>query len=61
MFSGGTESAHLGTTESMQCDEFRKMKIQQRKKTVRKHRLYWNCLSKGHQSNDCNSTVKCRM
>ena len=44
----------------MQCDEFRKMNIKERKETVRKHKLCWNCLSKGHQINDCKSTVKCR-
>ena len=49
-----------GNHRLMQCDEFRKMNIKERKETVRKHKLCWNCLSKGHQINDCISTVKCR-
>ena len=44
----------------MKCDEFREINVKERKETVRKHKLCWNCLSKGHQINDCKSTVKCR-
>ena len=48
-----------GNRHLMQCDEFRKMNTKEQKKTVRKHKLCWNCLSKDHQINDCKSTVKC--
>ena len=44
----------------MKCDEFRKINVKERKETVRKHKLCWNCLSKGHRINDCKSTVKRR-
>ena len=49
-----------GNHRLMKCDEFREMNVKERKETVRKHKLCWNCLSQGHQINDCKSTVKCR-
>ena len=49
-----------GNHRLMKCDEFRKINVKELKETVRKHKLCWNCLSKGHQINDCKSTVKCR-
>ena len=43
----------------MKCDEFRKLNVKERKETLLKHKLCWNCFSKDHQINDCKSTVKC--
>ena len=43
------------------CTDFKALSVQERWTNVKQHRLFFNCLSKGHGSNSCPSKVRCRI
>ena len=50
-----------GSHRLMECDQFTKKSITDRKKVVEEEKLCWNCLSKGHVVKDCKSTYTCKI
>ncbi|XP_037922820.1 uncharacterized protein LOC119659006 [Hermetia illucens] len=43
-----------------QCDAFKALNMQQRRDSVKKYRLYFNCLKKGHVLSKCPFASRCR-
>ena len=45
----------------MECNKFKNKPIEEKIKIVKKQRLCWNCLSKGHVLEDCKSQHRCKV